>query len=185
MTTKEFRHCSALYEVAAAMNSTLEPSGVLEAIVRKTAEAMEVKGCSIMLLSSDRQELHHSAHHGLSDTYVRKGPLRRDPDLTEPLEGRSVVILDTRTDPRVQYRPQALQEGIASMLSVPIRLHGEVIGILRIYTAEQRQFSREDVEFVEAVANLGAIAMENASRFAEAKLDLEALRSYIYRYGGT
>ncbi len=185
MTAKEFRHCGALYGVAAAMNSTLETGGVLEAIVRKTAEAMDVKACSIMLLSSDRQELHHSAHYGLSERYVRKGPLKMDPDLTEPLEGRSVAILDTTTDPRIQYRPQALQEGIASMLSVPIQLHGEVIGILRIYTSEQQQFSQEDVEFVEAVANLGAIALENASRYTEAKVDLEALRSYVYRYGGT
>ncbi len=182
---KETRHCGALYEVAAAMNSSLQPAGVLEAIVQKTAEAMGVKGCSIMLLSPDRQELRHSADYGLSERYVRKGTIRMDPDLIEPLRGQSAVIQDASRDPRIQYPHEAAREGIASMLSVPIQLHGEVIGVMRIYTAAPRHFSSEEVEFVEAVANLGAIALENASRYSEAQVDLESLRSYVYRYGGT
>jgi GAF domain-containing protein len=182
---EEMRHCGALYDVAAAVNSALEPGSVLETIVQKTATAMGVKGCSIMLLNPDRSQLHHSAHYGLSDRYVQKGPIRMDPALIEPLQGRSATVLDASTDPQIQYRPEAIREGIVSMLSVPIRLRGEVIGVMRVYTAEQQQFTREDVEFVEAVANLGAIALENASRYAEAKVDLESLRSYVYRYGGT
>ncbi len=179
------RHSTALYQVAAAINSSLDPAAVLQAIVQNAAEAMAAKGCSIMLLSADRGELHHRAHHGLSDRYVRKGPVRMDPHLAEPLEGRSVAVLHASTDPRIQYREEAIREGIASMLSVPIRLHGEVVGVMRIYTGEPREFTEDDVQFVEAVANLGAIALDNASRYAEAKSELEDLRSYLLRYGGS
>jgi GAF domain-containing protein len=179
------RHSRALYEVAAAINSSLDPAGVLTAIVQNTATAMAAKGSSILLLSTDRQDLHHSANSGLSERYLMKGPLRMDPDLAGPLEGKPVAILDVSKDPRVQYRKEAIEEGIASMLSVPIRLRGEVVGVMRVYTAEIRQFTSDDIDFVEAVANLGAIALDNAARYTEAKTDLESLRSYVYRYGGS
>lgn len=181
----EIRHSRALYAVAAAINSTLEPSSVLMAVVESTAKAMGVKGCSIMLLDPDSAELRHSAHHGLSDRYVTKGPVKLDRALTEPLGGRSLSVLHASTDSRIQYREEAVAEGIASMLTVPIRLRGEIVGVMRIYTAEPREFGEEDIEFVEAVANLGAIALDNASRFSETKADLDQLRSYVLRYGGS
>src|SRR5512133_1254637 len=182
---EEIRHSRALYEVAEAINSTLDPPSVLMAIVQNTVAAMGAKGCSIMLLSSDRSELHHSAHFGLSDRYVMKGPVKMEPDLTTTLEGATIAVTDTSSDPRIQYPRETMEEGIASLLSVPIRLRGDVVGVMRVYASERRQFSRDDIEFVEAVANLGAIALENASRYAEAKTDLEQLRSYVFRYGGS
>jgi GAF domain-containing protein len=157
-----------LYNIAVAINSSLDPETVLGSIVRNTADTLETKACSIMLLSPDRRELFHSASHGLSDRYVRKGPLKVDESMAETLKGRSVVIGDVGSDPKVQYRSQAIQEGIASMLSVPIRLRGDVIGLMRLYSSESREFSDEETGFVEAVANLGAIALENARRFEAA-----------------
>jgi GAF domain-containing protein len=157
-----------LYHISVAINSSLDPETVLETIARHTAGTLEVKACSIMLLSPDRRELLHSASHGLSDWYVRKGALRVDESMAETLKGRSVAIMDAGTDPQVQYREQAVREGIASMLSVPIRLRGEIVGLMRLYSAETREFSDEESEFVEAVANLGAIALENARRFEAA-----------------
>lgn len=181
----EIRHSRALYAVAAAVNSTLEPSSVLMAVVESTAKAMGVKGCSLMLLDPDSNSLRHGAHYGLSDRYVAKGPVRMDRSSAEPLGGRSTLVLHASTDPRVQYRDEAVAEGIASMLTVPLRLRGEIVGVMRIYTAEPREFGEEDIEFVEAVANLGAIALDNASRYSEAKEDLDQLRSYVFRYGGS
>lgn len=177
-------YCRAFYDVAAAVNSSLEPTAVLDAIVQKGAAATGAKGCAIMLLTADRTELRHSANHGLSDWYVGKGPVRMDPDMAEALEGRAVAVTDAGSDPRVQYQAEAVREGIVSMLSVPIRLRGEVIGVMRMYTAEPREFGDEDIEFVEAIANLGAIALDNARRHVQSRVDLEALQAYIYRYGG-
>src|SRR5690242_18281676 len=108
---EEIRHSRALYQVAAAINSTLDPSSVLMTIVHGTATAMGVKGCSIMLLSSDRKELRHSAHFGLSDRYVMKGPVRMDPELEATLTGGPATVLHASTDPRVQYRQEATEEG--------------------------------------------------------------------------
>ncbi len=180
MEAKESCYFRALYRVAVTINSSLEPRDVLQSIVRSTAEALGTKACSIMLLSPDRRELRHSVDHGLSDWYVQKGPVSVDLSMAEALQGRSVAVLHAGTDPRVQYGPENIQEGIASILSVPIRLRGEVVGVMRVYTAEPREFDADEIEFVEAVANLGAIALENARRHDEIQYNFDMVTRYVY-----
>lgn len=159
---KTVNHFRVLYQIAKEINSSLDVDQVLNVIVESTTKATGVKGCSIMLLSPDRKQLTHTAACGLSDWYVRKGPIKADPAILESLQGNPLLILDAATDSRVQYRQQAIKEGIASILSVPIYLRDEIIGILRLYTSEPRQFSPEEIDFLGAVANLGAIALEKA-----------------------
>ncbi|MHB1160254.1 MAG: GAF domain-containing protein [Chloroflexota bacterium] len=180
MDTKETCYFRALYKVAVTINSTLEPKDVLKAVVQSTAQTLETKACSIMLLSPDRRELRHGVDHGLSDWYIRKGPVNVDLSMAEALEGRSAAVLDAGHDPRVQYGPQNIQEGIGSILSVPMRLRGQVIGVMRVYTGEPREFGTDDIEFVEAVANLGAIALENARRHDEVQTTLDMVSRYVY-----
>lgn len=174
------RYYHALYRVATTVNSTLESTAVLTAIVQNVAEAMGTKACSIMLLSPDRRELRHSAAYGLSEKYVKKGPVRVDLSMSEALAGRSVAVLDATADARVQYGPQNQEEGISSILSVPMRLRGQIIGVVRVYAGEPREFSLEDAEFVEAVAHLGAISLDNAHSHEELKYNYDMITRYVY-----
>jgi len=159
----------ALYDIAQELNSDLAPQEVLRTIVESIREAADAKGCSLMLLTADRQQLIHSVACGLSDWYVRKGPVRVDAALAQALEGKSVPIVDVTTDPRVQYKNQAKQEGILSILSLPLMRRGQVIGIVRIYTSKKRRFSAREIDFFSALANLGAVALERAELLEEEK----------------
>jgi GAF domain-containing protein len=176
MEEREQRHYYSLYEIAALANSAGTPEKILHSIVESVAQALEAKGCSVMLLTPERKLLLHTAAYGLSDWYVRKGPVSADKSIAEALEGRPVAVIDATEDERIQYRDQAKQEGIASILSVPIMLREEVVGVMRVYTAERRDFTNADIYFVGAVANLGAIALENARLYDSTKRDYEALR---------
>lgn len=176
MEEREQRYYHSLYEIAAAVNSAATSETVLRSIVESLAKALEAKGCSLMLLTPDRKLLLHTAAYGLSDWYIRKGPVSADRSIAEALEGKPVSVLDAVEDDRIQYRKQAKEEGIASMLSVPVMLREEVVGVIRVYTAEPRHFTDADTYFVGAVANLGAIALENARLHDSAKKDYEALR---------
>jgi len=176
MVGQENRYYHSLYEIAAAVNSAGAPDDVLNSIVEHVAKAMDAKGCSIMLTTPDRKLLLHTAAYGLSERYIRKGPVSADRSIAEALWGRPVSVVDATEDDRVQYRKQAREEEIASILSVPVMLRGEVIGVVRVYTAEPRYFIDSDIYFVGAVANLGAIALENARLYSAAKKDFEELR---------
>lgn len=162
MESKTINHFKALYEIAKEVNSSLATEEILNAIVESATKVMRTKGCSLMLLTPDQKQLVHTTAYGLSDWYLRKGPVKADPAILEALQGNPLLVFDVATDSRVQYREQAVKEGIASILSIPICLRDKVIGILRLYTSEPRQFSPEEIDFLGAVANLGAIALEKA-----------------------
>ena len=166
----------SLYEVAIALNSTRTPEDALQSIVERVAKAMGTKGCSLMLLTPDKELLLHTAGYGLSDQYIKKGPVFADKIITEVLEGRPVVVEDATTDDRMRYQEQAKEEGIASILSVPVMLRGEAVGVLRVYTAQPRHFTKSAIHFVSAVANLGAICLENARLYDSVKKDHDTLR---------
>lgn len=151
-----------LYEIAQKLNSGLSSAEILHTTVVTLCNAAEAKGCSLMLLSPDQKQLMHTIAYGLSDWYVRKGPVVVDDNIAQALNGKPMAVLDATTDPRVQYREQAKKEGIASMLSLPLMRRGTVIGIVRIYTSEPRKFSIHTIELFGAIANLGAIALERA-----------------------
>ncbi|MBC8275160.1 MAG: GAF domain-containing protein [Chloroflexi bacterium] len=176
MEEREQRYYHSLYEIGAAVNSAATPESMLRSIVESVSKALEAKGCSLMLLTPDRKLLLHTAAYGLSDWYVRKGPVSADKSIAEALEGKPVSVFNAIEDDRIQYQKQAKEEGIASMLSVPVMLREEVVGVIRVYTAEPRHFTDADTYFVGAVANLGAIALENARLHDSAKKDYEALR---------
>ena len=169
------RYYRSLYEMAAIVNSAGTPESVLDAIVKTVSQALQAKGCSLMLFAQDRETLVHMAAHGLSDSYVRKGPLSADESMSQALEGKPVAVLNATEDARVQYREQARQEGTASMLSAPVLLKEEIVGVIRVYTAIPHEFTSDEIYFVQAAANLGAIALENARELEQCHTELDKL----------
>jgi len=52
------------------------------------------------------------------------------------------------------------------------------VGVLRVYTADHRDFSTADVRFLTAAASLGAIAFRNANMYDLLKKDYQELRDF-------
>lgn len=182
MANRREKYYRSLYEIAAVVNSARTPESVLDAIARTVSQALNAKGCSLMLLTPDRKVLLHTAAIGLSDWYVHKGPVSADRSISAALHGKPVAILNATEDKRVQYRAQAKQEGIASMLSAPIFLKGEVIGVIRVYTAKQHYFTKSELYFVQAAANLGAIALDRARELKQCLIEVDRLEQERARF---
>jgi len=182
MAPRVEKYYKSLYEIAAVVNSARTPESVLGVIARAVSQTLNAKGCSLMLLSPDRKVLVHTAAYGLSDWYVGKGPVSADKSISEALQGKPVAILDAREDDRIQYKAQAKQEGIVSMLSAPIFLKGEVIGVIRVYTAERHYFTKSELYFVQAVANLGAIALDRARELTQCLTQVDRLEEERQRF---
>lgn len=162
MDRARVRYFDALRQASEAINSTLSVNDVLDTIVRTTTEVTRVKGCSLMLFDEDKKNLKHTASYGLSDQYLNKGVIMADRSLSDALKGEVVVIPDTSSDKRLQYPAEAVREGINSILCAPLIARGKTIGIIRIYSAQKGDFSESAVELLTAIANLSAIALQNA-----------------------
>lgn len=135
---------------------------LLNSIVETVATETRARGCSLLLLTPDGGFLRHMASYGLTEDYIKKGRLSADKSMSGALAGKPIAILDASEDERVQYRDEAMREGIASILCVPMILEGKCLGVLRLYTAEKRHFSNEDIRFVRTAADMGAVALEKA-----------------------
>src|SRR5215467_8797938 len=141
---------TALYQAALTISSSLELTDVLQSVVKSITEAMQVKACVLRLLDTRTGQLQLSAVYGLSSGYLAKGPVdvEHSPIDSEALSGKPVTILDICTDTRFQYVEAARREGIVSVLCVPLEVHGEAIGVLRVYTNEPTTFHDDDIQFL-------------------------------------
>lgn len=180
---EERDYFGALYEVAKVINASLEPSSVLEEIVRCVAGAMKVKACSLRLLESRKKRLLMGAAYGLSEGYIRKGPvLVEESGLDQKaLKGEVIWLENAQTDKDFQYGEKAKAEGIKSVLVVPLRFGEKFIGVLRVYSSEIREFDEDETKFLQAVANLSAISLENARLHQALQTDYDLLVAHKYR----
>ena len=153
---------SALKRITKVANSTFGLRKICNSIAKSTAKAMQANGCRILSLNSQKEYLITVGAYGLSDLYLKKGPLDARKSLPDILEGKVVFIADAAEDERIQYPQIALAQGISSILGVPVLGKGEAIGEIRIYTREPRQFSEADKSFLLSVADMCAVIFERA-----------------------
>jgi hypoxanthine phosphoribosyltransferase len=153
---------SALKQITKVANSALSLKRICNSIAKSAAQAVQANGCRILSLNSHKEYLITIGAHGLSDIFLKKGPLDVHKSLPDILEGKVVFIADATKDERVQYPQIALSQGISSILGIPILGKGEAIGEIRIYTREPRQFSEADKGFLLSVANICAVVFEKA-----------------------
>ncbi len=158
------RQVAGLLQATQAVSSTLSLPQVLEHLARSAAGVLSTGRASIRLLDETGEKLNLAASFGLRAEYQRKGPveLSRSPLDREVLAGSPVIIDDALADNRLQYPDEVIQEGILSILVVPIAGRTRPLGVLRVYADQPRRFTPADADYVTAIAREGAVAIENA-----------------------
>jgi len=85
-------------------------------------------------------------------------------------ELRSAEVISAVENGQVVVNPVSASEENRSSLVVPVKLRGEVIGILHIESENQvHQWSQDEISLVNSVAERAAVAMENARLFQDAR----------------
>ena len=123
--------------------------------------------CSILLLDADGVHLRHGAAPNLPDAYNRAidgveiGPQAGSCG-TAAYRNQAVIVTDIATDPLwADYRALALPHGLRACWSTPIRsAHGLVLGTFALYYREPCAPGPADLELIERVTHLSAIAIE-------------------------
>jgi hypothetical protein len=67
------------------------------------------------------------------------------------------------------------EEGVLSILGVPMHLYGKVVGALLIADREPREYSAEVVDLIDTLGKHAAVAIDNAQRFTDAREALQRL----------
>jgi GAF domain-containing protein len=166
-----------LLKVTKAISHSKDPEEVALMTVESIKTALGAKGCSLFLFNRKTNELELATSYGLSDEYLNKGPVSALRSIAQSLEEGPVAISDVMDDPRIQYPNEARKEGIASLLSVPVVVGGNLIGAMRVYTADPWEFTLEDVNFVQSLAQIAGMSINMARYTRGLKSSIDVLKT--------
>jgi GAF domain-containing protein len=171
------KQIEAISKVANLITSGMYLEELLRLVVQVTAEIMNSKISSLMLLDPDKKELVVKATQSISEAYNKK----RNILLGEGIAGevaqnnKVICVLDVKTDPRYLNQDIARKEGLCSLACVPLAVKGRVIGVLNCYTSKKHKFSKHELDLLTALANQAALAIENAELDLRVRSAEEAL----------
>jgi len=156
-----------LYEILQAINSGLGQQQVLNILLGRIVTDLNYRAATIRLLDQEHQRLDLKAAVGLSEQYLQKGSVdvAKSGIDQKVLAGEQIAVTELKQETRFQHVDAAIQEGLVSMLAVPLSIYDRVIGALHLYTAEVHEFSPEEIAFIAAIANLGAQAIQRSRLF--------------------
>ena len=174
---KQIINYETMLRIAKAISHSKDPEEIALMTVESIKTALNVKGCALFLFNRKSHELELANSYGLSDEYINKGPVSAMRSIAQSLEDGPVAIYDVTDDPRIQYSKEAQKEGISSILSVPIVVGGNLIGAMRVYTSEPWEFTMNDVNFVQALAQIAGGAINMARYVKGLKSSIEVLKT--------
>src|SRR5947209_6613014 len=165
---------SFLHEIAQLAASARDWDEMLRIVIERTTHAMRAEVSSLYLLERAEGVLRLVATNGLNRRSIGRATLRVGEGITGWVANARVPLAarDVRTDPRFKWIPGVDEERFVSMLSVPVVAREEVIGVMNVQTVEPREFHREEIDFLQTIANqvAGIIEKGRLQRESDRKL---------------
>ncbi|HEU5322153.1 MAG TPA: GAF domain-containing protein, partial [Methylomirabilota bacterium] len=155
---------AALYSTSRLVTARLDVASVLDRIGRSVAPLIGSTGCGICLLDAAGGRLVHAAAHGFRSEAWRDLTLAVGEGITGLCaeRGEPVRVDDVRDDPRSARRDVDEREGIRSMLCVPLRVSGALLGVISAFATRPAAFTAHHQQVLEAFAEQAGIAVQNA-----------------------
>jgi putative methionine-R-sulfoxide reductase with GAF domain len=165
--------------VTDAAPSDPDVSGVLDELLDRIRELLNVDTAAILMMDIHARQLVATAAKGLEEE-VRQGfrvSVGRG-FAGRVAAGRVPVVLDEVTA-RDVVNPLLLEKGIRSLLGVPMFLGGELVGVLHVGTLTPRHFTDDDIRLLERVAERASQVGRIRSRRLDQQAALALQRSLL------
>lgn len=170
-----------LQEVSRIANSSLDLDHTLESIIQIIKQKMHTDACALYITQENKRYLNLRASSGLPKEASTRIRLEIGKGITGWVaeQKTSLALSDAMHDPRFTYFPEIEEEKFNSMLSVPIILGEECIGIINVHTLEKRVFDHSEISLLEAIAEQVAGCLRNAVLYNKSQMHLHEL-SILY-----
>jgi PAS domain S-box-containing protein len=184
---------AVLAEVSKAFAEvSLEYQALLETVARSVAEHLR-DGCAVLLLSDGEQRLNLVALYDVDPEALEfrrtiPGTARQHMDdlllamqvfqTGQPLFLPVVAPESLRASTEPEFWPAVARFEPRSIIMVPIRVRGTIIGVLNLYRhrREQPAFDEPDLTLAQDLADRAALAISNARLYQTAQTELERRR---------
>ena len=179
------RQRAAIADLGQRALGGIDPFGLMDEAVVLVAKILEVEHCKVLQLLPDGEALLLRAGVGWQEGLVGKATVSMGTDSQAGytlLSNEPVISEDLHTETRFKGPPLLLDHGVVSGMSVIIRGKDRPFGILGAHTKNRRTFTTDDIHFIQAVANVLALAIEakQAERdLAKALMDRENIMETV------
>src|SRR5437660_672712 len=171
---RKLRELSFLHEVTQLAASARDWDEMLRIVIGRTTDAMGAEVSSLYLLEKPEGVLRLVATNGLNRGGIGRAALRLGEGIVGWVANARVPLAtrDVRAEPRWKWVPEVDEKRFTSMLSVPVIARDEVIGVMNVQTVEPRDFVREEIDFLQTIANqvAGIIEKGRLQRESDRKL---------------
>jgi GAF domain-containing protein len=161
----------SIQETSRAVSTLLELDQLLPEISAQAARVFHAPATSVMLWDETRENFVIKAGVGLSDAYKQEQriPASRVWPEIQRLGTRPLLTRDLRHTP--YGRAELIErEDLGTVLTAPLLVGQELIGLLNIYSKHQpREFTADQAELVSIYANQVAVAVHNAELYEALK----------------
>ncbi|MBI2252315.1 MAG: GAF domain-containing protein [Armatimonadetes bacterium] len=169
-----------LYEIAQSMTASMDIDKILKIIINKANQLAGTNISTLRLLDKNTGELLIKASTGVRPEILPLIPLKVGEGIVGEVAQTGIlqIINDLEEDNRFDYFPRELQK-VKSKIVVPLKINTNIIGILVCASAERMDFTQREVDLLTSLANLAAIAIENAKLYQSATQEREEIKNYL------
>ena len=164
-TQKHLQFMAALQTVEMAITATLDLPLTLRVLLEQVTSQLQVDAASIFLYNPVTAELDYMAGQGFKNGYARKTCFH----LGEGLAGSAAASRNLLRIPNLAlendtyWNPERIsQEGFTAYIALPLVSQNNVVGVLELFNRSEMAGDSEWMNFLDALANQAAIAIENA-----------------------
>jgi two-component system, sensor histidine kinase PdtaS len=120
--------------------------------------------CTVRLLDEERGELVLRATQATAKAYQRKRALKLGESIAGRAiaENRPVIIPDVQVEEDYVGHDLAVEQGMRSMICIPLTIQDRVVGVMTCYTDRVREFAEDEISALETLAKQAAISIEHA-----------------------
>ncbi|MBU0580018.1 MAG: ANTAR domain-containing protein [Candidatus Margulisbacteria bacterium] len=176
---KDKEKLEAIRQIGEAISSDLILKDILGLIVQVTAKMMNTNICSLMLIDEKKKELVLRATQSIDEAYNNKPNIKLGEGIAGKVaeENKPRQVIDVTKDPLYKNKEIAKKCGLKSLLCVPLRAHGKVIGVINNYTKEQHEFSKSEIDTLIAISSQAGLVISNSNLQEQVDKTKEELQS--------
>lgn len=154
----------AVSEVTTSIASSPYLEEILQLLVNLTAQRFNYKVVTVRLLDEKREELVLRATQATNKAYQRKEAIKLGESIAGRVikENRTIIVPNVQVDKDYIGHDLAAEQGLKSMICVPLTIHDRPLGVMSCYSGKIKRFGRDEVAAIETLARQAAISIEHA-----------------------
>jgi signal transduction histidine kinase len=175
----QLRRISVLRDINLAITATLDLQTGLDVLLDRLALLFPYPvAATVRLIVPETGQLEHIICRGLNDlewqAHEPSSPGRRTAQVLR--SGLPVTARNVQSDPDTRSPDFYIQNNLVSYLGVPLTIQGQVLGILCLYTREEHEFTKDEIDSFSALSVQAAIAIHNSQLYERLKNQTVELR---------